>query len=165
MWAFAAAFLAWAAWLWPDVPARIPTHFGAGGEPDAWADRAAWAWFGLPAIALVLVLLMDRGTRYVLRNPDLPGLNLPNKAAILALPPQRRAPVIARVAAMTYAIGAACVVTFALIQLGIWAEAHGQSGQAWVLAGTVVGFGGPLFALVVGLVRVDAEVKRQRGGP
>jgi len=162
MWALALGFGAWSVWLWPDLPARIPTHFDLSGTPDAWSARSVWSWFGLPLITLGTVLFLDVVTRWSLRNPEAPALNLPNKAAILALPAKRRAPVLARVAWTMYAIGTVCVVAFILIQFGTLAEAQGAGGQGWILAGILVTLIAPLAMLVVGLVRIDAEVKRQR---
>lgn len=26
------------AWVWPSLPERVPTHFNAAGEPDAWGS-------------------------------------------------------------------------------------------------------------------------------
>ncbi len=162
MWALTLGFVAWAAWLWPDVPARLPIHFGASGEPDAWAARSVVSWFALPAVGLATSLLLDLVTRWALRRPELPAVNLPNKAAILALPPERRATVLARVGSLIYTIGAFCVIAFLLIQFGIWSEAHGRTDTGWVLTGVLIAVIGPLAALPVGLIRVDAEVKRQR---
>ena len=164
MWTLALGLAASAAWLWPDVPARVPVHFGLDGEPDRWVGRSAWAWFGLPLVALATAAGLDALTRWSLARPGLPAVNLPNKGAILALPPERRAPVLARVGAVLYAVGAACMVTFALVQAGVWAEAHGADGAPWTVAAVAVSAVGPLAALVVGLVRVEAEVERQRAG-
>lgn len=162
MWASALGLLAAAAWLWPDVPARVPVHFGADGTPDRWVDRSIWSWFGLPLVGLALAAGLDGLTRWAVRHPEMPGVNLPDKAAILALPPERRAPVLDRVAALLYGIGVACLTAFALLFAGVWAEAHGAGGRGWVLAGGLVAVVGPLAVLVWGLVRVSAEVRRQR---
>ena len=165
MWTLAVGLVAWAGWVWSDVPARVPTHVGLDGEPDAWADRSVWSWFGLPALGLVLAAGLDALTVWTHRHPALTGLNLPQKDAILALPPERRAPVLARSAGMLYGVGALCLVTFVLIQLGTWTAAQDAGGAGWVLAGVVVSVVGPLAALVWGLWRVSAELRRQQGGP
>jgi uncharacterized membrane protein len=34
--------------LWyAELPAEVPTHFGAGGQPDAWSSRAGFCWLFL----------------------------------------------------------------------------------------------------------------------
>ena len=160
MWTLALALVAWAAWLWPDVPARVPVHFGLDGTPDRWADRSVWSWFGLPLVGLAMAGGIDALVQWALRRPGAPGLNVPNKEAILALPPERRAPVMARVEAMVYWGLVPALAAFVLIQADVWAAAHGAGGTGW--AGVVVATVGPLAALVVGLVRVEGELERQQ---
>ena len=162
MWVLALGLLAWAVWLWPDVPARVPVHFGFDGQPDRWADRSVWSWFGLPLVGLATAASIDVFVRWSLRRPGAPGVNLPNKEAILALPPEKRAPVLARVADLVYGAVAWCLVAFALIQVGTWVEARGASGTVWTLGGVLAAVAGPLAALVVGLARIDTELKRQQ---
>jgi uncharacterized membrane protein len=162
LWASSLALLVVAAWLWPDVPALVPVHFGADGMPDRWAARSVGSWFGLPLLGLAVAAGLDAVTRWALRNPDAPGLNLPQKSDILALPRERRGPVLERVAELAYAVGVACVASFALIQVGTWREAHGLGGEVWVVAGGAVAVIAPLAALVWGLHRVSAELRRQQ---
>ena len=161
MWSLAVALVAWAAWLWPDVPARVPVHFGLDGQPARWADRSVWSWFGLPLVGLATAAGLDVVTRWALARPGAPGVNIPNKEAILALPPERRAAVLAHVATMVYWTGVACLAAFALIQADVWATAHGAATAPWTLGGVVVATVGPLAALVVGLARTGAELERQ----
>ena len=162
MWTLALGLAAVAVWLWPDVPARVPVHFGADGQPDRWADRSVWSWFGLPLVALATVAGLDVLTRWSLSKPGAPGFNLPNKDAILALPPARRAPVLARVASMMYGVGAVCVVVFGLVLADVWATAHGAGGMEAPVVTLAASFLGPLVPLVVGLARIQAELDRQR---
>lgn len=158
----ALGLVAWAVWLWPDVPARVPVHFDPGGAPDRWAARSVGSWFALPLVALAVAAALDALMRWALRHPESPMLNLPDKEALLALPPERRAPVLARVAEMTYAIGALSVAACALIQVGVWTTARGADGSGWVLAGGLTVILGSLAVLVWGLVRVQAELTRQQ---
>jgi uncharacterized membrane protein len=40
--------------LYPDMPARVPTHFGISGRPDGWAARSFSAVMPLPILTLVI---------------------------------------------------------------------------------------------------------------
>lgn len=42
---------------WSSLPERIPTHFNASGEADAWGDRAGI--FILPSVAFVMYLIIS----------------------------------------------------------------------------------------------------------
>ncbi|WP_412070212.1 DUF1648 domain-containing protein [Rubrivirga sp. IMCC43871] len=162
MWTLAIGLVAVAMAVWPQVPERFPTHYGLDGVADDWSVGSFWGWLALPLVGLAMAAFMEWMMRVAVFRPGAPGLNLPNKEAILALPPDRRAPVLARVAVMTYATAAFCMVAFALIQLGTWTEAHGASGTGWVLAGIGVAVVGPMAALAVGMVAIHNEVDRQQ---
>ncbi|MBP1635408.1 MAG: hypothetical protein H6Q10_1982, partial [Acidobacteria bacterium] len=65
------------AWLsYPDLPPRVPTHFGASGRPDAWSPRSFSSVMVLPLTTLllgtamaVMACLMTRAKRAI-RHPD-----------------------------------------------------------------------------------------------
>ncbi len=162
MWTLALGLLAVAVAVWPQVPARFPTHYGFDGVADAWAERSLLAWLALPLVGLALAAFLEWMTQVSIYRSGAPGLNLPNKAAILALPPDRQVPVLDRVAAMGYGSGVACLASFALIQMGTWVEANGASGTGWVMAGVAAAVVGSLAVLVVGMVAVQNELDRQR---
>ncbi len=46
---------------WKHVPARVPTHFGIGGAPDAWGSRGTlWLLPSLAAGVFVLLTVLAR---------------------------------------------------------------------------------------------------------
>lgn len=47
---------AWCFYFWSRLPERVPTHFGASGQADAWGERGM-IWI-LPAASAVLLLLL-----------------------------------------------------------------------------------------------------------
>jgi uncharacterized membrane protein len=49
--------LGFAAWLWPQLPPIIPTHFDAAGRPDGWGPRGLFLL--LPAVAVATYALMS----------------------------------------------------------------------------------------------------------
>ena len=65
-------------WLWqPHLPEQIPTHFGAEGDPDAWADQSIAIWIHL-VIHLVNLFLFLGITFALPRIPD-SLVNIPHK--------------------------------------------------------------------------------------
>jgi uncharacterized membrane protein len=48
--------LAYAAYVWPELPATVPTHFGIAGPPDAWGSRASL--LALPTLAMAFFLAL-----------------------------------------------------------------------------------------------------------
>lgn len=42
---------------WPDLPARVPTHFGLSGQPDGWGGRGTILL--LPVISVVLYIVLS----------------------------------------------------------------------------------------------------------
>jgi uncharacterized membrane protein len=57
MWFLLIAMFAFAAWMWNQVPERVPTHWSIGGHADRWGDRME-GLFLLPLEGLGLYLLM-----------------------------------------------------------------------------------------------------------
>lgn len=47
---------------WHQLPALVPTHFGANGLPDAWGAKSSL--FLLPAIAVGLYIILSAASRY-----------------------------------------------------------------------------------------------------
>jgi uncharacterized membrane protein len=50
------SLLAHAAYVWPDLPPTVPTHFGIAGAPDAWGSRAALLALPMMATAFFVAL-------------------------------------------------------------------------------------------------------------
>ena len=162
MWLLSLGLLAWALWLWPEVPDRIPLHFGADGTPDRWGERSLLSWLTLPLVGLGTTVLLDGVTVWAVRHPESPAANLPDKQVLMDLSPERRVPVLRVVAQLTYALGVLCIAAFTLIQLGTWTAANGRDGSGWVLAGGLGVTAGSFVPLVWGLMRASAEIKRQQ---
>ena len=162
MWTSDLALLAGALWLWPGVPDRVPLHIGSDGTPTRWGDRSLLLWLAMPLTGLALAAVLEAATAWVVRHPEAPGVNIPNKQALLELPRERRAPVLRRVAATTYGVGAVCLVALALIQVGVWVSSRSGAGSGWTTAGTVVAVVAPLAVVAWGSVRTRAEIRRQQ---
>ena len=163
MWALAAAIVAVSVVLWPDVPARIPTHFDALGRPDAWSDKSLALWLGLPALGLALAALMEWSTRQVLSRPESPLVNIPGKGDVLALPPAPRAEALGWMGVGLYVAGVATVAAPGLIQFDVWQTAHEGEGAGWTTpAALVLAAVVPVVAVLWASARTRAVVARER---
>ena len=50
---------------YPSMPELVPTHFGAGGEPDAWGSKASVLWLGAVMVAIgALVAVLSTKPRW-----------------------------------------------------------------------------------------------------
>jgi uncharacterized membrane protein len=159
-----AALFAGCAWAYPHLPDRIPVHFDLAGQPDRWAARSPWSWFGLPAIALVLALGMHAIAAWSTRRPDL--WNVPDKPRFLALTEAERAPIVARMQAFLAAVSAAVTALFCALQWGTYRAATGASALpalslAAIGAFTVIVMAGAIrLSTSVGRMIRDAEARR-----
>jgi uncharacterized membrane protein len=54
--------LAFAAWHWGDLPAKVPQHFGVSGKPDSWGGKAILAI--LPLTSLIVYFGLTLASRY-----------------------------------------------------------------------------------------------------
>ena len=151
---FGASLLAW-----PDLPARIPGHFSAGGEVTRWEVPSLGRWLLVPLLALGVTAM-----NYILAAllPRWPGMfNHPDKAAFLALPLARRAPVIARMRALMYGMSLLITALFAVLQWVRYRTAAGAEPDAYIALTLVMGaMIGPI-GLGVWLPPVSREVREQ----
>ena len=122
--ALVVALIAGSAVAWPELPARIPTHFDISGRADAWSDRSPTSWFALPAIAVLIVGVMHFSQSLVLKRPSL--LNIPGKEQYLALPEEGKRAVLVHVRGMLAMTSTVMLLIFGLIQVSIWRQAHGH---------------------------------------
>lgn len=84
-------------------PGLVPVHFDLAGNPDRWGQNTWATALALPAAALAGTALVYAAAALVAwarRHPA--SLNLPQKAAFLALPPARQEPVWRHLRAMAY---------------------------------------------------------------
>ncbi len=124
-----AAVWAFAATAWPALPEQFPTHFDAGGRPDAWAAPGFASWFLLPTLATGMGTLMGLGLpRWIVgmarRNSAL--LNMPQKARFQALPEAARVRVVAAAAVGLRRAALLVVALFGWILYGTNEVAHGR---------------------------------------
>lgn len=145
--------------VWPELPGRIPGHFSAGGEVTRWEPSSVLRWLLLPIIALAMVVMS-----YVLAAvlPRRPGIfNHPDKEAFLALPPARRAPVIARMRTFLYGMSASLIVVFGVVQWARYRTAlGGDSDLPIALVLVISAMSGPI-GLGLWFPPISQEVRDQ----
>lgn len=156
----------WAAALavYPGMPDRIPVHIDLAGNPDRWSDKSLATWLLIPIVATGIALLMGWLSVLARRRPDL--VNYPGKERVLALPVERRGPVLAHLQAMVDWIAASTIATLALVQWALSAVATGGRAGGLLAMTFVVGLIGPLAAIVVQSARINRAVDaiRKAGG-
>lgn len=116
--------------VYPQLPERIPGHFGGYGQVTRMDSRESF-WF-LPALVTFLVAVGFGLSRLVFAHPKL--LNLPQKEKFLELSPPKQRRVLARLDAWIALLYGLLVLGLGYLQWTIYRVATG--GQA----GLPVGF-------------------------
>ena len=138
------------------LPERIPVHFNLRGEPDRWTSDPAVIWFLLPVVSTLLVLMFLYIGRLSRGRPQL--WNIPEKKRFLALTPEQREPILARLlGVMDVAALYTCVLLF-YVQTAIYQSA--RSGAAQLGWSFHILIWGGLILLLVHTFRVQDEVRR-----
>jgi hypothetical protein len=90
-----AGLFAWSLTRQHQLPAELPIHFLSDGTPNGWTETSWLTALAMPLTALGLFVLIALGGVAVMRSARRHPryLNLPRKAELLALPPERQAPV------------------------------------------------------------------------
>jgi hypothetical protein len=153
------ALLAFAAVTWNELPERIPVHFGAGGRPTRWSHPSVATWFAIPIITVLVVGFIYRFAAILPRKPHL--INMPDRSRFLALPPERRAPVIGCVQEFAYWATAATILFLSAVHLSMYRGAMrgGVGGDLIVILGAAY-LMGPIL-LIVWSRLVSPELNRQ----
>lgn len=112
-----------AVWAYPQLPERIPTHFGVRGVPDAWSRKTPASWFLLPGIAVLMTLLMEFVARLIGWRPA--AVNMPAKAKFLELPRAEQQPILETMQVFVYRMNLLILLVFGAIQWGSWRAARG----------------------------------------
>jgi hypothetical protein len=108
-------------WTFPQLPARIPRHFGLGGAADAYWAATLVRWMLLPGIALAIVGLLYGAARWIARAPG--SINVPNQQQYDALAPTSKRVVCHDVQVFLYGTATAMLVMFGAAQWGTYQAA------------------------------------------
>jgi uncharacterized membrane protein len=135
-----AALIGLSLYVYPEVPAEIPLHFGADGVADRWGGRTLLSWMMLPLIGTATVLLIYGVAALMPRRPQ--SFNMPDKRKLLELPPPLQRWVIAGASNMLHVMTLTLLIMFCGIQYGTWEAAQTRSGSQMIMASII-------FSLVV----------------
>lgn len=155
----ALALVGFATWAWGQLPDRVPSHLDVTGRPTGWGERSVWTWYLLTAIGLATAGLIYALASWSARRPDL--LNLPGKERLLALPPERRDPVLGRIRQLVQGLAAPVLLVFVVVQAAIYRAALGHDVSGLVVTVLVLALALPPVLIAVGLPLVLREIERQ----
>lgn len=155
----AGALLLGSALVWPELPERVPGHFGLGGEVTRWDSPSALSWFGLPLVGLALVAMLYGIARLLPSRPDL--FNMPDKDRFLELPAAFRAPVVARMREMLHGLASLMLVMPGVIQWMRYRTAHGADSEPYMALVLVLAVATTPIILGIWLPRIQREIDRQ----
>lgn len=122
-------------WAWPILPDRIPTHFGAGGMPDAWGQKSFWNVFILASLPTLIGILFG----WLYRHPMYS--NIPSSVLLSVMPEPERTTIIRLIRHLLVMIYMIMTLLFAYVSLAV--VSGGLAGTArlnpWLIFG-LVGF-------------------------
>jgi len=156
----ALALVGFAAWGYPQLPERIPTHFDARFEPDAWGSRTSF--LVLPLVGIACAALMHALAPLVTRRPAL--VNMPGKARLLELPAAEQQWVLRPVRTLLEATATLLLLLFLCIAGTTWFAAHGRDVRTAFISVFIVIFLAMLLSpiwLLVALQRRLDEAQRR----
>jgi uncharacterized membrane protein len=128
---------------WPQLPEKVASHFGAGGQPNGWMSKGAFVTFNI-VLQLGLAVVMF-GTGVLSRMLPTSMLNIPNREYWLA--DERREQTLAETESMLGWIGAGTAVFLLII---FWLVFEANAGEDRTLNATA--FWIATVAFIVGLL-------------
>jgi uncharacterized membrane protein len=123
-------------YVYPQLPERIPVHFGADGTPDSWSRRTLLTWLVLPLVGTASTAVMYGVARFMPQHPR--WFNMPDRKKFLELPSALQRRVIGAVADMMYVMALTLLVMVSAMQYGAWQSAQTGLGSGWMVAGALV---------------------------
>ncbi len=141
--------------VWPRLPDRIPTHFGPGGQPDAWSNKGTFAVYGILVMAAGMLALFSF-TCSKLCSPAL--YNFPGKERMLKLGRAEQDYVIAPLREGLAWMGYGITIALSLLARQSWEVAlqARQGISPWPIPIAIaVGF----TAIIIGIVHANRRAQ------
>jgi len=120
---------------YPDLPERIPLHFGLNGEPDRWGSPSLLSWLMLPLIGVATVVFLYITAAVVPRYPK--SFNVPDRKKFMELPSHLQQWVMRGILNVMHVLSTTILVTFGGIQYGAWESAHSGGASSMLTAAIV----------------------------
>ena len=143
---------------WPGLPDPIPQRIDARGEVTT-TEKSVESWFFLPGLATLTLALLIGVSRVVRARPAF--LNIPGREQLMALPPERQAPVLARSVELIDGTIVIMLLIFCVVQYGLWRIAHGGSSQSMLVIVLPLAVLSTPLILGIWLPRITNELERQ----
>lgn len=145
-------------WLLPlvmyqDLPDTVAVHFDSRGNPDSYASKTSWSFWGIPLVGT----LIGAAALILLRFPQ--TFNHPRRREVAALPENLRPQVYAILKQMVLAIFVCVDLVMLVVEYGIL-----QSAKTGVLTQSVplilILAASPLLLMIFYLPRIGRAVER-----
>jgi hypothetical protein len=121
-------------------PDRVPVHFDLAGSPDRWAHKSWNNTLAVPLLSLAttaFIYVSAQVMRWARRHPAI--LNLPDKEAFLALPPELQDPIWRQMKALIYWVAVPVTFVFlTMVGLGSGEDGNLRVWPIFVPAGLVL---------------------------
>jgi uncharacterized membrane protein len=155
-----AGLVLWSFAVYGGLPASVPVHFDALGRPDAWADRSLIGWLLLPGVGAVVLAVTGWASGRARATPE--SVNIPDKAAFLALPEAARDRVLEELDGLLGWVEFGTIALLFAIQVArLRAASGGDTGTLLVVALVATLLASPVLIVVL-LVRLQRALARER---
>lgn len=144
--------------VYPDLPDRIPLHFGVDGTPDRWGRRMMLSWMILPLAGAAAVLSLYGVASFIAGRPH--AFNGPNRKKLLELPQALQARVMRGASDMMYVTSLVLLVMFNFMQYGAWQSAHSGAGSRAMVIGAFFGLVAVPFVAIGWLIVMQRRLAR-----
>lgn len=155
VWIATLALVAATVLAYPGLPDVIPKNLDIKGAASTFAPKTPFNW-GMPLIIGIAVLIMtDVITALIPGRVHL--INIPGKEQLVALPREYQSEAVAMTQRFMDVMNLYIVLTFALVQWGMWRTAHGSPQGSVSIVLLVLGVV-PLFMAGFFVIRIQSAV-------
>lgn len=145
-------------YVFPELPERIPQHFGMDGAPDRWSERTLLSWMLLPLMGAATATMLYAVGLYLPRHPE--SLNMPDRKKLLELPRELQSYVLEAAVNMVHVTTLGLLVMFCSMQYGAWESARTGARSSALVAGVILGVAVMPFLAIGCIVAIQRRMDR-----